>query len=105
SLDVRFGVSYDWRPHLGREGALAALASGPRVLSDPAPVCNLAKFGDSSLDFALWFLIGDPIKGVGNVRSDVLFALWDAFKREGIEIPYPVHDVRLDKPVTVVLDP
>jgi small-conductance mechanosensitive channel len=34
----------------------------------------------------------------------VLFALWDAFKREGIEIPYPVRDMRLDKPVTVVVE-
>jgi small-conductance mechanosensitive channel len=24
-----------------------------------------------------------------------LLALWDAFKREGIEIPYPVRDVRI----------
>ena len=75
-----------------------------RLLSDPAPVCNLARFGDSSLDFALWFWIGDPIQGVGNVRSAVLFALWDAFKREGIEIPYPVRDMRLDKAITVVVD-
>jgi len=103
-LDVRFGVSYGSDPHRVREVALAAIASVERVLSDPAPVCNLARFGDSSLDFALWFWIGDPIKGVGNVRSVVLFALWDAFKREGIEIPYPVRDMRLDKPVTVVLD-
>jgi small-conductance mechanosensitive channel len=103
-LDVRFGVSYTSDPHRVREIALAAIATVPRVLSDPPPVCNLAKFGDSSLDFALWFLIADPIKGVGNVRSAVLFALWDAFKRESIEIPYPVHDLRLDKPVTVVLD-
>ncbi len=103
-LDVKFGVSYASDPHQVREVALAAIASVERVLSDPAPVCNLARFGDSSLDFALWFWIGDPIQGVGNVRSAVLFALWDAFKREGIEIPYPVRDMRLDKPVTVVLD-
>jgi small-conductance mechanosensitive channel len=102
-LDVRFGVSYASNPHQVREVALAAIATVERVLSDPAPVCNLAKFGDSSLDFALWFWIGDPIKGVGNVRSAVLFALWDAFKREGIEIPYPVHEMRLEKPVSVVL--
>jgi small-conductance mechanosensitive channel len=103
-LDVRFGVSYASDPHRVREVALAAIASVERVLSDPAPVCNLARFGDSSLDFALWFWIGDPIKGVGNVRSVVLFALWDAFKREGIEIPYPVREMRLDKPVSVVLE-
>ena len=103
-LDVRFGVSYASNPHQVREVALAAIATVERVLGEPAPVCNLAKFGDSSLDFALWFWIGDPIKGVGNVRSAVLFALWDAFKREGIEIPYPVHDMRLDKPVSVVLE-
>ncbi len=103
-LDVRFGVSYGSDPHRVREVALAAIASVERVLSDPAPVCNLARFGDSSLDFALWFWIGDPIKGVGNVRSAVLFALWDAFKRDGIEIPFPVRDMRLDKPISVVLE-
>jgi small-conductance mechanosensitive channel len=103
-LDVRFGVSYGSDPHRVREVALAAIASVERVLSDPAPVCNLARFGDSSLDFALWFWIGDPIKGVGNVRSAVLFALWDAFKRDGIEIPFPVRDMRLDKPISVILE-
>jgi small-conductance mechanosensitive channel len=27
-----------------------------------------------------------------------MLALWDAFKREGIEIPYPVRDVRISQP-------
>jgi small-conductance mechanosensitive channel len=35
------------------------------------------------------------VDGVTNVRGQVLLALWDAFKREGIEIPYPVRDVRI----------
>jgi len=103
-LDVKFGVSYASDPHQVRALALAAVAALPRVLNEPAPVCHLVKFGDSSLDFSLWFWIGDPIKGVGNVRSEVLLALWDAFKREGIEIPYPVRDMRLDKAVTVVME-
>jgi small-conductance mechanosensitive channel len=103
-LDVKFGVSYGSDPHHVRTVALDAVTALPRVLNDPAPVCNLVRFGDSSLDFSLWFWIGDPIKGVGNVRSDVLFALWDAFKREGIEIPYPVRDMRLDKAVAVMME-
>jgi small-conductance mechanosensitive channel len=103
-LDVKFGVSYESDPHQVRAVALAAVTALPRVLNEPAPVCQLVKFGDSSLDFALWFWIGDPIKGVGNVRSEALFALWDAFKREGIEIPYPVREMRLDKAVTVMME-
>jgi small-conductance mechanosensitive channel len=103
-LDVKFGVSYASDPHRVRAVALAAVAALPRVLNEPAPVCHLVKFGDSSLDFSLWFWIGDPIKGVGNVRSAVLFALWDAFKRESIEIPYPVRDLNSGKPVRVVVE-
>jgi small-conductance mechanosensitive channel len=94
-LDVTFGVSYASDPHAVRKIALAALAGIPRILEAPAPTCHFVDFGDFSLDFKLRFWIADPIKGVSSIRSQVRFALWDAFKREGIEIPYPVRDVRL----------
>jgi small-conductance mechanosensitive channel len=32
---------------------------------------------------------------MGNVRSEVMMALWDTFKREGIRVPYPVRDIRV----------
>jgi small-conductance mechanosensitive channel len=51
-------------------------------------------FGDSSLDFRLMYWIADPSNGIINVRAPVMMALWDAFKREGIEIPFPVRDLR-----------
>ena len=69
-----------------------------RVLISPAPVCHLKAFGDSSLNFILRFWIRDPVDGLTNVRGKVLLALWDMFKREGIEIPYPVRDVRISQP-------
>ena len=103
-LDVPFGVSYGSDPHRVRACALAAVAKLSRVLNEPAPVCNLVKFGDSSLDFSLRFWISDPIEGVGNVRSAALLALWDAFKREGIEIPYPVREVRMVPPAVSTSD-
>ena len=94
-LDVKFGVSYASDPHAVRRITLATIAEIPRILPTPAPSCHLVNFGDSSLDFLLRFWIADPMKGMARLRSDVRFALWDAFKREGIEIPYPVRDVRL----------
>jgi small-conductance mechanosensitive channel len=30
-----------------------------------------------------------------NVKSEVMLALWDAFKREGIRVPYPVREIRV----------
>ncbi len=30
-----------------------------------------------------------------NVKSEVMLSLWDAFKREGIQVPYPVREIRV----------
>jgi small-conductance mechanosensitive channel len=94
-LEVPFGVSYASDPHAVHKIALESVVGLPRILSIPAPSCHFIKFGDFSLDFVLRFWIADPVKGISRVRSDVMYALWDAFKREGIEIPFPVREVRI----------
>lgn len=96
-LEVPFGVSYASDPHKVCAFAIAAAKSVARVLVSPSPVCHLKAFGDSSLDFTLRFWIRDPVDGITNVRGQVLLALWDTFQREGIEIPYPVRDVRISE--------
>ena len=50
------------------------------------------------------FWIRDPNDGLGTVRSAVMFALWDAFKRDGIEFPFPQRDVTVKEPVRVVVE-
>ncbi len=92
-LDVEFGVSYDADPHKVSELAIAAAKTVSRVDSGRSPVCWLTGFGDSSLDFVLRFWIDDPQKGLTNVRGQVLLALWDAFKENGIGIPYPHREI------------
>jgi small-conductance mechanosensitive channel len=94
-LISRFGVSYDSDPHHVCQAAVAAAAIVPRVLSDPPPVCYFEAFGESSLDFSVRYWIADPNEGIINVRAPVMMALWDAFKREGIDIPFPVRDLRI----------
>lgn len=102
--DIKFGVSYDSDPHAVRAAAVAAVADVPRVLKDPAPTCHLLDFGESSVDFLLRYWIRDPNDGLGAVRSAVLFALWDAFKREGIAFPFPQRDLNFKEPVRVVVE-
>lgn len=96
-LDIHFGVSYDCDPHEVKRIASAAPLPVDRIISNPAPVCHVTGFGDSSVDFILRFWIRDPTKGLTNVRGNVYLALWDALKEAKIEIPYPRRDVRLIK--------
>ncbi len=72
----------------------AALATN-RVLKDPAPVCRLMGFGDSSVDLELRIWINDPSAGVVNVRSAVLLEIWDRFHANNISIPFPQRDLHM----------
>jgi small-conductance mechanosensitive channel len=103
-LDVEFGVAYASDPHKVIALALEAVKSLPRILPAPPPVCHLKAFGNSSVDFVLRFWIRDPVDGLTNVRGQVQLALWDAFKREGVEIPFPQRDLNPRAPFRVVVE-
>ena len=103
-IEVPFGASYASDPHTVCRLAVAVIAALPRILPTPAPACHLTKFGDSSLDFVVRFWISDPVKGITSLRSEVMLALWDVFKREGIEIPYPVRDLRFGDAARVTVE-
>ena len=101
-LDVSFGVAYDSDPHQVTEIAIEAAGSVDRVVTDAKePVCWMTEFGDSSLNFLLRFWITDPQNGLTNIRGKVLLALWDAFKENGIGIPFPHREVIMKTPVEV----
>nr|WP_240482131.1 mechanosensitive ion channel domain-containing protein [Ruegeria marisrubri] len=98
-LDLHFGTSYGDDPHKVRAVAIRTVKTVNRVLSDLGhePVCHITGFGDSSVDYVLRFWIRDPTAGLTNIRGNVYLALWDAFKAEGISIPFPQREVRLLK--------
>ena len=94
-MKVPIGVSYDADPHECIQLVVAAAESIDRVLNDPAPICHVLGFGDSSVDLELRFWISDPSNGVTNVKSAVLLNIWDTFKENNIEIPYPQRDLHI----------
>ncbi len=96
-LDLNFGTSYDDDPHNVRQVAIGAAMSVDRVLEQDGmrPVCHVVGFGDSSVDYVLRFWISDPTGGLTNIRGNVFLALWDAFKAEGISIPFPQQELRV----------
>ena len=94
-MKVPIGVSYEADPHQCIQLVVAAAQSVERVLNDPAPVCHVLGFGDSAVDLELRFWISDPANGVSNVKSAVLLNVWDTFKENNIEIPYPQRDLHI----------
>lgn len=94
-IPLQFGVSYHSDIPKVMELAVQAAASVARVRTDPQPVCRLTGFGGSSVDFELRVWITNPRDGVGNVRSEVFLALWETFRANDIEIPFPQRDLHI----------
>jgi small-conductance mechanosensitive channel len=97
-LDVPFGVSYDSDPHQVSRLAIEAALAVDRVVANNPPVCWLTGFGESSLNFVLRFWIRDPQNGLTSIRGKVLLAMWDAFKLNGVTIPYPHREIIMKPP-------
>jgi len=93
-VKVMFGTNYEADPHQVCKLAIAIAASAPRALKSRPPNCILTDFTDAGMRFSLTFWIADP-DGMDGVKSDVMLALWDAFKREDIQVPYPVRVIRV----------
>ena len=96
---VRFslpvGVSYGSDPQQVREVLLAVAADNPDVLSSPTPDVIFTGFGDSSLDFDVRVWTVTKVQTPLILKSDLYFAIFDAFKKRGIEIPFPQRDLHL----------
>jgi small-conductance mechanosensitive channel len=86
---VKVGVSYNADLEQVQQILLGVAADTARVLQRPVPRAFIVGFGESSIDFELRFWIRDPEEGLGSVRSALYMGIWKAFKKEGIEIPYP----------------
>ena len=95
-VETKFGVDYASDPHAIKAMAIEVAQNTKRVVSEPKPVCHLVEFGDSSLNFVLRYWIEDAQNGVTNTKGDVMLGLWDVFKKEGVEIPFP-HRVLINK--------
>jgi potassium-dependent mechanosensitive channel len=97
--EASFSVSYD--TDINRVPGIieAALAGLPFVLMDPdGPDCELRGFGESSVDFAVEYWVNGIDDGKNRYGSPVLFAIWNALKSEGIDMPYPHRVIEMRAP-------
>jgi len=93
-VKITFGTNYDADPKLVCRLAIETASAHPRAQKGKPPNCLLTEFAEAGMKFSLTLWLADP-DGMDAVKSDVMLALWDAFKREGIRVPYPVREIRV----------
>ncbi|WP_298368334.1 mechanosensitive ion channel domain-containing protein [uncultured Bradyrhizobium sp.] len=93
-VKIAFAANYDANPRQVCKLAIDTAAAHARALKGKPPNCILNEFAELGMKFSLTFWIADP-DGMDNVKSDVMLALWDAFKQQGIKVPYPVRELRI----------
>lgn len=93
-LRIPVGVSYGSDPERVQDVLLEIADTESMVLKSPAPYVYFKDFGGSSLDFELRCYIFD-VDDMLTVLSKLRFAIFRRFKEEGIEIPFPQHDIHL----------
>lgn len=94
-IEVAVGVSYKSDIEKAQKLILEAAKEHERCADDPKPICYLREFGDSSVNFLLFFWVDDVTKGRYAVQSEVMMSIWKKFKKSDIEIPFPQRDLHI----------
>ncbi len=92
--DIPVGVAYGSDTKKVEEILLQCAKDNPKVNSWPLPFVLFQNFGDSSLDFELRFYIAQADQ-VFRTSSEVRFAIDQAFRENGVEIPFPQRDIHV----------
>ncbi len=92
---VPVGVAYDTNINQAKRILLEIAAENKDVLDEPKPAVRLMKFGDSSIDLQLWVWTKDKLQRKTVLISNLNFAIWEKFRENEIEIPFPQTDLHI----------
>ena len=66
-----------------------------RTCEEPKPNSYVTGFADSGINLYVNYWIRDPENGFMSINSAILLEIWNRFKEEGIEFPFPQQEVRI----------
>ena len=103
---VEVGAAYGVTPQKVKAALAECARNAEGVAQSPAPEVLLMGYGDFSINYALTFWVEDYSRR-REVTSGVSTRVWYAFKREGIEIPFPIRTVHMaaQPPQSQAIDP
>jgi small-conductance mechanosensitive channel len=93
-IDITVGISCDADPRQAEQLLLQIAASHPDVVNDPAPLVYFTNLGESTFDLTLYCFVDDRSK-LFPTKSDLLYAIVEAFRDHDLEMPYRQIDLHL----------
>ncbi len=92
-VELPVGVAYGSDLEQVQKLAMDAVGQVPGLLSDPAPQVVFRNFGDSSINFTVFYWVDTAQIGLFAAQDAGLKLIKRAFQEQGIEIPYPIRTV------------
>lgn len=89
---VDVGVAYGSDTSKVEKILLEAAKENKDVISKPEPMVFFQNFGDSSLDFSLFFFSRNLFR-IERTKSDLRFVIDQKFRENNVAIPFPQRDV------------
>ncbi len=94
-INMPIQISYNSELETAMRIMLESAESHTRVITEPKPRVLLKDFGDNGITLEVEFWIADPEEGQLPLRSDINLQIWQEFKKQGVEFPYPRRDIRI----------
>jgi len=92
---IAVGVAYDSDIRLVKNLLLEVARENKDVLEEPKSAVRLMEFGDSSINLQLWVWTKTKLQRKTAFISDLNFAIWEKFRANDIEIPFPQTDLHI----------
>jgi len=91
---VSVGVAYGSDVQKVKAILLECARKHPKSAKKPEPFVRFVNFGESSLDFELFFW-SEEILMIEDVKSDLRFSIDQGFREGNISIPFPQRDLHI----------
>jgi small-conductance mechanosensitive channel len=98
--EVLVGVAYGTDLKKAKSLMNEVLVNNKQILKNPAPVIWLINFGESSIDFSVKYWVAHFIYA-NDIKSDVIIAIDEILRENGIVIPFPQRDIHVQPGVQI----
>ena len=93
---IKVGVAYGSDTAVVKDLLMKAVTENPYIIDYPVPFVRFEDFGESSLDFTLYFFSKNLLV-IEDIKSDIRLEIDRLFREAGVVIPYPqrvVHTLK-----------